>query len=145
LNNFKEKFTQIYLAKSIVTALLIILLLAFDFIRSLGLADYNQSAMGHLNVLSRINSKVKYINLFTLETILKHEKISIEELDMVEYYGNLIYDDLNSLTTGVSNNFHFSLDTYKNLFFKISNEDICRNFFLNEPTYNFTSKFLIRN
>jgi hypothetical protein len=60
---------------------------------------------------------------------------------MVESYGSKIYDDLNSLNSDVKDAFHWSLDTYKNLFFSISNEDICRNFFIKKPEFNFLGKF----
>lgn len=103
--------------------------MTYDFILSLSISNSSLTAMKHLNVLSRLNPKVKYLNVLTLETVAIHETIQMEESDMVDYYGNLIYDDLNSLTTGVSTDLHFKLDDYKTLFFKIANENICSNFF----------------
>lgn len=143
LHDFKEKFTQIYLTKSLITVFLMIVILTIEYIRTLTISDANKSALDHLNVLSRVNSKVKYIDTFTLETIALNKAIEIENSDMVDYYGKLIYDDLNSLSDGLTDNFQLNLDSYKTLFFKIRNENICSNFFLNKPYYNFTGKLFI--
>lgn len=78
LNNFKEKFTQIYIFKSVVTSVLIILVLVLNHIWTLNISSSTIKAMSHLNVLSRINSKVKFINKFTLETVQSHQKVSME-------------------------------------------------------------------
>ena len=57
---------------------------------------------------------------------------------MVTEYGTRIYAELNEINFGIKDAFHSSLSKYKNLYFKISNENVCQNFFAVEPTYNFT-------
>lgn len=141
LHSFKEKFTRIYVARSLITVFFMVVVLTFEYIRTLAISNANKSSIDHLNILSRINSKVMYLNVFTLETILKHESVEVESENMVEYYGSLIYDDLVHLSEALKDNFLFNLDSYKELYFKIRNENICLNFFLNEPSFNFTGKW----
>jgi hypothetical protein len=78
LNNFKVKFIQVYIFKSIVSSVSVILILVLNYLWTINMGSNNISAMNHLNVLSRINSKVKFINMFTLESVQLHDTIQLE-------------------------------------------------------------------
>ena len=138
LNSFKEGFTQVYLFKALITSFILSLILVGNYLWTSQLCSSAIHASTHLNHLSELNTKLKYLNIFTLETVAQNSIYRLEGKNMIEEYGNQIYDMLNKLNSDVKQSFHFTLTSYEEMYSKISNEDICQNFFANEPSYNFT-------
>ena len=78
LNNFKEKFTQVYLFKSLATTTLIITILILNHLWNVSLIDSKRRAINHMYQLSSINAKIKYLNMFTFQTVVDHSQIKLE-------------------------------------------------------------------
>jgi len=80
---------------------------------------------------------MNYINTFTVESVAKKGLITLEgkkmvwqlESNMIEFLGREILDKLKLLNEDINTNFHSSLSEYNDLFFRVNNENLCKEVF----------------